>query len=174
MEGRARRAKSSEDAPPAGRAYREAVQHQGRARHVVTPRTLLFLQRDGRVLMIEGAAHKWFAGKLNGVGGSVEAGEDVLAAARREAREETGLAPVRLDLAAVVHVMAEPVVMLFVFTGELPEGEVRAGGEGRLVWLTDAQLLDPATPLVDDLRDLLPRIAALRPGDEPLFLATRP
>ena len=147
---------------------------QGRARHLAAPRTLLFLRRDGRTLLLEGAAHKWFAGRLNGVGGGAEPGEDVLAAARREAEEETGLVPTSLELAAVVHVEADPVVMLFVFTGALPAGEVRASAEGRLVWLSDAELRDAATPLLDDLRDLLPRLAARRQGDAPLFLATRP
>lgn len=147
---------------------------QGAARHLATPRTLLFLTRGGRRLFLEGGPRKWFAGRLNGVGGSVEAEEDVLTAARREAEEETGLAPATLDLAAVVHVMAEPVVMLFVFTGTLPEGEVRETDEGRLLWLTNDELRFARTRLVPDLVDLLPRIDARRPGDPPLFLVTRP
>jgi 8-oxo-dGTP pyrophosphatase MutT (NUDIX family) len=147
---------------------------QGAARHLATPRTLVFLRRHGRRLFLEGGPRKWFAGQLNGVGGSVEAGEDVLAAALREATEETGLAPVSLELAAVVHVMAEPVVMLFVFTGTLPEGKLVESDEGRLLWLTDDELRFAKARLVPDLVDLLPRLDARRPGDPPLFLVTRP
>jgi 8-oxo-dGTP pyrophosphatase MutT (NUDIX family) len=150
------------------------MQRQGRARHLVTPRTLVLLRRDGRWLLIEGGPRKWFAGRLNGVGGSVEPGEDVIAAAQREVREETGLAPATLDLAAIVHVEAEPTVMLFVFTGDAPQGDVRASDEGRLVWLDDSALKAERARLVPDLVDLVPRIAARRPGDPPLCLASRP
>jgi 8-oxo-dGTP diphosphatase len=147
---------------------------QGKARHLATPRTLVFLRRGGRVLLLEGGPSKWFAGKLNGVGGSVEAGEDVMSAALRECAEETGLRPARLDLAAVVHVAAEPVVMLFVFVGDAPSGELRESGEGRLTWLDERELSSAASRLVPDLVDLLPRLLARRAGDRPLFLATRP
>jgi 8-oxo-dGTP diphosphatase len=147
---------------------------QGRARHLATPRTLVFLRRGGRVLLLEGGPRKWFAGKLNGVGGSVETGEDVLAAARRETQEETGLAPTSLDLAAVVHVQAEPVVMLFVFVGAAPEGDVRESDEGRLLWIDEKDLASAAARLVPDLVELLPRLLARRAGEPPVFLATRP
>lgn len=147
---------------------------QGTARHLATPRTLVFLRRGGRVLLLEGGPRKWFAGKLNGVGGSVEAGEDVLSAARRETLEETGLAPTSLDLAAVVHVHAEPVVLLFVFVGAAPQGEVRGSDEGRLVWIDEKDLAAAKASLVPDLVDLLPRLLARQPGDAPVFLATRP
>ena len=40
--------------------------------HLATPRTLLFLERDGLWLFLRGAPSKWFAGRLNGLGGSVE------------------------------------------------------------------------------------------------------
>ena len=97
-----------------------------------------------------------------------------MSSARRETEEETGLASESLELAAVVHVTAEPVVMLFVFTGTLPEGDVRESDEGKIVWIDEAQFTSPGTRLVPDLVDLLPRLAARRPGDPPIFLATRP
>ena len=75
-------------------------------------------------------------------------------AARRETAEETGIAPESLELAAVVHVMAEPVVLLFVFTGTLPAGELRPSDEGRLLWLTDDELRFAKARLVPDLVDL--------------------
>ncbi len=147
---------------------------QGRARHLATPRTLVFLRRGGRVLLLEGGPNKWFAGKLNGVGGSVEAGEDVTSAALRECVEETGLRPAALDLAAVIHVQAAPVVMLFVFVGDAPAGEPRESDEGRLVWIREDELAAASSRLVPDLVDLLPRILARRAGDPVLSLASRP
>ncbi len=147
------------------------MHRQGVAKHLVTPRVLVFLSRDGRRLFIEGSPRKWFAGRLNGLGGSVEPGEDVASAAAREVREECGLAPTSLRLGAVVHVTAEPPVMLFVFDGELPPGDVRESDEGRLVWLGPGEVADPATPLLPDVRGLLAVLDARRPGDPPASLA---
>jgi len=45
---------------------------------------------EGRVALIEKNRPEWQAGKLNGIGGHVEKGEDPWAAMRREFREETG------------------------------------------------------------------------------------
>ena len=147
---------------------------QGKARHLATPRTLVFLRRGNRALLLEGGPKKWFAGLLNGVGGSVEPGEDVMSAALRECVEETGLRPAALDLAAVIHVEADPVVMLFVFVGDAPDGATRASDEGELVWMHVDELHGAGKRLVPDLVDLLPRVLARRAGDPPMFLATRP
>lgn len=156
---------------------------QGPARHLVSPRTLVFCERGGRWLFLEGAAGKWFAGRLNGLGGSVERGEDVASAAAREVEEECGLRPSALRLGAIVHVDADPQVMLFVFTAALPAGDVRASAEGRLVWHDLAAVRDASVPFLDDVRTLLPRLAArrggayggddARDGDPPLSLTAR-
>jgi 8-oxo-dGTP diphosphatase len=145
------------------------VKNQGSARHRAAPRTLLFLERDGRVLLIQGAAHKWWAGRWNGLGGGVRPGEDILAAARREAREETGLEPTGLRLAAIGHVAAEPPVLIFVFLGALPDGEPRATPEGELRWFSREDLSDSSLSLMPDLPELLPRLWALPPDGHPLF-----
>jgi 8-oxo-dGTP pyrophosphatase MutT (NUDIX family) len=149
------------------------MRRQGTARHLVTPRTLVFCGRGGKRLFVEGGPAKWFAGRLNGLGGSVEPGEDAAASAAREVEEECGLRPSALALRAVVHVDADPPVLLLVFTAELPPGEVRASAEGRLVWLSPAEIADPATPLLPDVRGLLAAIDALPRGAAPLSLATK-
>jgi len=60
-----------------------------------TPReraTLLFLRRDGRLLLIE-KKRGFGAGKVNAPGGRIAEGETPAAAAVREAMEEVGLRP---------------------------------------------------------------------------------
>ena len=145
------------------------MQNQGSARYLVTPRVLLFLQRGGRWLFIEGAAHKWWAGRLNGIGGSVEADEGILAAARRECLEETGLAAGALRLAAIAHVLSAPPVLLFVFVGTLPDGALSPCDEGTFHWLSAAEAMAGEWPLMGDLPQLLPRLWA-HDGAHPLLL----
>ena len=149
------------------------MQRQGSARHLVTPRVLLFLQRGERWLFIEGAARKWWAGRLNGIGGSVEADEGILEAARRECREETGLDAEGLRLAALIHVLSAPPVLLFAFLGALPEGDLADCDEGTFHWLRAEEAMSGALPLMADLPLLLPRLWALPEGAPPLLLTLR-
>ena len=51
----------------------------------------LFSPERDRVLLVEKRRPAWQAGRLNGVGGKVEQGEDPLAAMNREFAEEAGL-----------------------------------------------------------------------------------
>lgn len=60
----------------------------------------LFSLDRSRVLLIRKRRPKWQAGKLNGIGGKIEPGEDALSAMRREFREEAGV-----DLAEWQHVL---------------------------------------------------------------------
>ncbi len=142
------------------------MERQGTAKVLVTPRVLVFAGRDGRTLFLEGGPRKWFAGKLNGLGGSVERGESVVAAARRELTEECGLAPATLRLVAIRNLDTDPPVLLFVFAATLPPGDLVPCDEGRVVWLTDAEIADPGTPLLPDVRPLL---AAIRGGGDISF-----
>ena len=50
-----------------------------------------FLREDDMILLIEKKRPDWQAGKLNGIGGKIEASETPLAAMVREFKEETGL-----------------------------------------------------------------------------------
>ena len=117
-------------------------------RYMVVPRTLCFVLHGDDVLVLKRSLHKRiFPGKINGVGGHVEQGEDVTASAAREILEETGLAVTNLWLAGVFHVdgrlgQAEqlpdgslPGVMVFVFTADAPSRGVQASDEGELLWV---------------------------------------
>lgn len=148
--------------------------YKRRVMHLATPRTLLFLERDGLWLFLRGAPSKWFAGRLNGLGGSVEPGEGVLAAARRECVEETGLPPVSLRLAAVVHTVEDPPVLIFVCVGALPVGQLRPTPEGEHVWLPADALDDPGQPFVPDLRALFPRATGRAAHAASLSFVLRP
>ena len=150
-----------------------------RQRYQVTPRTLCFVryadpeQRADEVLLLKGAPSKriW-ANRYNGLGGHVERGEDVLTAALREAREEAGMAPRNVRLAAVVHVDGgDPLfgVLFFVFTGWADDKTVAASAEGTLEWHPLADL--PLADMTPDLPILLPLIVALPADAPPLFLS---
>ena len=97
-----------------------------RDRYTLIPRTLIFLTRGERVLLLKGAPHKrLWADRYNGVGGHIERGEDVLTSARRELAEETGLQCPGLWLCGVVTVDTgqEPGIGIYVLKGECPTGE---------------------------------------------------
>ena len=147
-------------------------------RYQTIPRTLIFVtsinpatgQRE--VLLLKGAPTKrLWANRYNGLGGHVEADEDVLAAAERELLEETGLTPARLHLRGVVNIDTgrdkqgpRPGVMVFVFVAETDVRVVQASAEGIPEWLPIAALDD--FPLVDDLYALIPLALA---GDDNAF-----
>ncbi|MBN1259905.1 MAG: 8-oxo-dGTP diphosphatase, partial [Anaerolineae bacterium] len=129
--------------------------------YTVIPRTLVFLKREGQLLLLKGAPTKrLWAGKYNGLGGHIKPGESPDEAARREVFEEAGLVVTDLTLRAVVHVTLPepPGVILFVFVGEAPPGSILASEEGVVEWIPRDRLLD--LPLVEDLPQLLPRILA--------------
>lgn len=140
-----------------------------RHRYQAVPRVLIFLTsrnpRTGEeeVLLLKGAPTKrLWANHYNGLGGHVEADEDVYAAALREVREEAGLELADLTLRGVVNIDTgsdeqgpSPGIMMFVFTGEAPTRKAIPSAEGELHWLPLTALRD--YPLVEDLYELIPR-----------------
>jgi 8-oxo-dGTP diphosphatase len=137
-------------------------------RYQVVPRTLVFLTSrnpqsgEAELLLLKGAPHKrLWANLYNGIGGHVEAGEDIYAAALREVHEETGLHVAQLALRGVVNIDTgigeegpRPGVMMFVFAGEAANREVQPTAAGTPEWIPLAAL--PGLPLVDDLHEVIP------------------
>jgi 8-oxo-dGTP diphosphatase len=142
-----------------------------RQRYTVIPRTLVFVTRNDRVLLLRGAPTKriW-ANKYNGIGGHIERDEDIHAAALREIREETGLAVDDLRLAGLINIDGDQPtgILLFVFTATSRSGEPIPSEEGSLEWIHREQLAQ--IDLVEDLLTILPR-ALDRPPNSPPFFA---
>jgi 8-oxo-dGTP diphosphatase len=139
-----------------------------KARYQLVPRVLCFVTRGDEALLLKGAPDKkiW-PGKYNGLGGHVERGESVHAAAEREIREEAGLAVKDLRLRGVITIeTGEPVgTGLFVFTATALEREVASSPEGTLEWIPRHKIAELNS--VEDLPTLLPRILAMKPDDPP-------
>ena len=144
-------------------------QRVDRLRFQIVPRTLIFVFNElGQVLLIKGAkARRVWAGKFNAIGGHIEAGEDILESASRELLEETGLADVPLVFCGqvMIEVSQNQGVGLFLFRGEVSSSvEVHASEEGDLTWVAVDQVA--ALPVVEDLPELLSRVAHYTPGGE--------
>ena len=126
-------------------------------------------QRD--LLLLKGAPTKrLWANKYNGLGGHIEADEDIHAAAVREVSEETGLSLQLLTLRGIVNINTgsdesgpRPGVLIFVLLGESNQREVQASCEGTPEWIPVVEIAN--YPLVDDLYEVLPRTL----GEGPCF-----
>ena len=138
-------------------------------RYQAISRTLIFLTSanpvtgEQEVLLLHGAPHKrLWANLYNGLGGHVEAGEDVYTAACREVAEETGIAIDKLSLRGVVNIDAgadelgqRPGVLVLIFVGSSKARAVKPSKEGSLAWVAVSRLGE--LPLVEDLYEVIPR-----------------
>ena len=144
-------------------------------RYQVIPRCLCFITHGAEVLLLRGGPHKrLWAGRYNGVGGHIEAGEDVYSATLREIREETGLSVHGLRLCGVAHVDAGAGgvgILFFIFTAQADSRAVGPSPDGALEWWPADRL--PTADLVEDLPILLPKALAMPPGAPPFFAAYR-
>jgi len=143
----------------------------GRARHVARLATVSLVRSgDALLLLRHGAGNDRFAGRWNGVGGHVEAGEGVRAAARRELREEAGLDVPGLRLRGVVHEsgLLGHAYVVFFFVGEVRGRALQPAPGVELAWHPLRRVRE--LPLVDDLHELLD---ALLTNPEPVLAVER-
>jgi 8-oxo-dGTP diphosphatase len=136
-------------------------------RYMLVPRTLIFLKRGERVLLLKGIQKKrLFAGLYNGVGGHIEPGEDVFTSACRELSEETGLASPNISLCGILTIDTgkNPGVCVFIFTGDSYEGEPHRTSEGNPEWIKFSEIGNIS--IVSDLPVLLPKIIDFKPGSQ--------
>jgi len=137
-------------------------------RYMLVPRTLIFVTRGDKTLLIKGSKGKRLWSDLyNGIGGHVEQGEDILSAAHRELVEETGLSSCKLWLCGIttVDTQTNPGVCIYIFKGECKEGEPIQSEEGSLEWIQLSEV--GHLPMVADLPIFLPKILEMKYGDPP-------
>lgn len=132
-------------------------------RWLTIPRTLCFvLNGDDVLLMKRSPQRRVFPNQYNGVGGHIERGEEPLAGAIREIKEETGLDVHDVRLRAVYNIDAgqETGIVLFVFSAWSDSRDAVADErEGTLHWIPRDAILE--YDLVEDIPHILPRILAM-------------
>lgn len=129
-------------------------------RHRVIPAVYILLRRDGEVLFLQRANTGYRDGEYSLPAGHLDGGESALAAAIREAREETGiiLDPTNLRLVHTQHRVAdegdhERINLYFAVTTW--NGEPTNAEPQKCTALTWAPASHPPQPLVPEIAVLL-------------------
>lgn len=108
--------------------------------------TLCYLEQDGRYLMLHRVkkSHDVNKDKWIGVGGKFEPGEDALACALREVREETGLTMLAPAYRGIVDFYCAPwpAERMHLFTCADFSGRMQPCDEGDLEWVEKDRIQD--------------------------------
>ena len=143
-----------------------------RKKYQLVPRTLVFIKNEDKLLVIKKQKKKSFGyGKLNGVGGHIEKGEEPFEAARREIQEEAGITVGNLALAAIlfIDINDTPGIQVFVFKADYEGGIIRASEEGQLAWMVREDIVNN-DKTVKDLPFLLDIVEKHKDGAPPIMV----
>ena len=147
--------------------------HDGiKSRYQLVPRTLIFIRNKDKYLFIHKKISDSFGyGKLNGIGGHIEKGEEPYESAIREIKEETGLIINVLSLAAIVFIdiRINPGILMFVYSAAYKNGSIQASAEGELVWIAKNKIKE-RNDFVKDVPFLLDITETHKNGSPPRFI----
>lgn len=135
-------------------------------------RTLIFVFRGQKLLLMK------YSGKgehqtrekadrkdiFNPIGGHIEAGEDIIANAVKEAREEAGITLASPKIRGIINTtgFAGKNVVVFIVVGETGDEPLASTLEGELHWV-DLAGVDRLHTFAD-IRPILDRLLSLEPG----------
>jgi len=139
-------------------------------RWLVIPRTLSFVRNGEDVLLMKRGPHKRiFPNRYNGLGGHIERDEDVVASARREIEEESGLTVRDLRLRGIHQVDTGEAtgILLFIYTAWSEGRAVVDGPEGTLEWVHPRDLV--SLDLVEDVAQILERLLSTDENAPPWY-----
>lgn len=143
-------------------------------RHRVFMRSLIFIFQDDKVLLMKYSGRGAHQTKekanrkniYNGIGGHVEAGEDIIAHSERESMEEAGIRLKNPKLKGFINVSGfanhGDGVALFIIVSETDDEPLASTLEGELHWAPLAKVHELNT--FADVLPILKGLRALRPG----------
>jgi 8-oxo-dGTP diphosphatase len=141
-------------------------------RYMVIPRTLVFIKKKDKYLLIKKNNKDSFGfNKFNGVGGHIEKGEEPFESALREINEETGLEIDNLELVAIVFIdtNSNPGVQVFVFKANYLRGEIINSNEGTLFWMSYSNLKNN-NEVLRDVPELIRVCRKHKKKSKPVFM----
>jgi len=142
-------------------------------RHSVIPRTLVFIFREGKLLLIKYSGKGGHQTKekedrkdiYNALGGHIEANEDIIDNAIRESKEEAGVNLTNPRIKGIVHAngFAGKNIMMFVVVAETKDEGLKSTLEGELKWVDPSQMAN--IKVFDDMKPIMDKILTLKDGE---------